>query len=48
MKLSNIIDSHVHITPPEIKNNMKKYRKKESYFDLLSGSEVNRNVTGEE
>ena len=44
----NIIDSHIHITPPEIIENMDKYRNIDEYFDLLSSSKVNENVTAED
>ncbi|MFW6270228.1 MAG: amidohydrolase family protein, partial [Bacillota bacterium] len=42
-----IIDSHVHITSPEIINNIKKIRSMEPYFDLLCSSPHNKNITGE-
>lgn len=43
-----IFDGHVHITPPEIIKNSGKYREKDSYFDLLSSSKVNKFTTGDE
>ncbi len=43
-----IIDSHVHITPPELIENTEKYRKKDKYFDLLSGSKVNKFTTADD
>lgn len=43
-----VIDAHVHITSPHIISNMEGYRAKEPYFDLLSGSQKNKNVTAEE
>lgn len=42
-----IIDSHVHITPPEIIENTAKYRQQDQYFDLLSGSKVNKFITAD-
>jgi len=42
------IDSHVHITPPDIIANWKKYAEKEPYFSLLSQSKVNRFATIED
>jgi uncharacterized protein len=39
-----IIDSHVHLTSPEIIASMDVWRKNEPYFDLLCGSPKNRNV----
>jgi len=36
------IDSHVHITPPDIIANWKKFAEKEPYFSLLSQSKVNK------
>lgn len=43
-----IIDSHVHITPPEIIENTAKYRKEDEYFDLLSSSDVNKFITAQD
>ncbi|MFO7815551.1 MAG: amidohydrolase family protein [Halanaerobiales bacterium] len=34
-------DAHVHLTPPEIIDNVEEYRQKDSYFDLLSGNQKN-------
>ena len=42
------IDFHVHITPPEIIKNWKKYAKKEKYFSLLSGSPHNKFARAED
>lgn len=43
-----ILDAHVHITPPEIIENVDKYRKQDEYFDLLSGSKVNKFITADD
>jgi len=43
-----IFDTHIHITPPEILNDMDKFRNQDDYFDLLSGSQVNKNITGDQ
>lgn len=43
-----IVDAHVHLTPPEIIDNIEYYRRQEPYFDLLCGSSVNKNITGEQ
>ena len=45
---SVIIDSHVHITSPEIIDNIEQYRRLEPYFDLLCSSPANNNVTAAE
>ncbi len=42
------IDCHIHITPPEIIAQAKKYRKDEPYFDLLSSSPKNSYTTADE
>jgi len=42
------IDFHVHITPPEIINNWKKYAKKEKYFSLLSKNPHNKYACAED
>ncbi|MFW6007557.1 MAG: amidohydrolase family protein [Halanaerobiales bacterium] len=42
-----VIDTHVHITPSFILKDIDKYRKAEPYFDLLSSSPHNKNITGE-
>ena len=47
MEKNLIIDSHVHITAPEIIHNKKRYRKSEPYFDLLSSSPKNKYTTFE-
>jgi len=36
------IDFHVHLTPPDIAANWKKYAEKEPYFSLLSRGKVNK------
>ena len=43
-----LTDSHVHITPPEVINNQKMYRRQDPYFDLLCGSPVHKNITGKQ
>lgn len=43
-----IIDGHVHITPPKIIKNLDKYRRRNAYFNSLCSSPVDDNVTGEE
>jgi len=35
------IDSHVHVTPPDIIADWEKYAQKDSYFSMLSNSKVN-------
>ena len=42
------IDFHVHITPPEIIANWKKYAEKEPYFSLLSNSKRNKFAAAED
>lgn len=42
------IDSHVHVTPPDIIRNWEKIAEKEPYFKLLSESPVNQFATAEE
>jgi predicted TIM-barrel fold metal-dependent hydrolase len=42
------IDSHVHVTPPDIIENWEKIADKEPYFKLLSESPVNRFATAEQ
>jgi len=42
------IDFHVHVTPPEISNNLEKYTAKEDYFALLSANPKNKFVCAEE
>ena len=42
------IDSHVHITPPDIIANWQKYAEKEPYFSLLSNAKYNKFATAEE
>ena len=41
------IDMHVHVTPPEIINNLEKYCSKDPYFSLLSHSPKNKFATAE-
>ncbi len=48
METRFIIDSHVHLTPPFILNNIEKYRKQDEYFNLLCSSSVNENITAED
>ncbi len=43
-----MIDCHIHITPPEIIEDEKKYCKKDSYFDLLCSNPYNEFITAEE
>ncbi len=43
-----IIDSHVHITPPDIIKNDTKFRAAEPYFNLLSSSPKNKYTTAED
>jgi hypothetical protein len=43
-----LIDSHVHVTPPDIIANWQKYAKKEPYFALLAQSKVNKFATAED
>jgi len=45
--MSNI-DFHVHITPPDIIANWKKYAEKEPYFSLLSNSKHNKFATAQD
>jgi len=42
------IDFHVHITPPDIAANWKKYTEKEPYFSLLSNSKNNKFACAED
>ena len=42
------IDSHVHITPPDIIANWQKYAEKEPYFSLLSNAKYNKFVSADE
>jgi len=42
------IDSHVHITPPDIIANWEKYAEKEPYFSLLSSAKYNKFASAEE
>jgi predicted TIM-barrel fold metal-dependent hydrolase len=42
------IDSHIHVTPPEISANPGKYASTEPYFALLSASPKNKFATAEE
>ncbi|MCL2174780.1 MAG: amidohydrolase [Treponema sp.] len=42
------IDFHVHITPPDIIKNWKKYARNEPYFSMLSGSKVNKFAEAED
>ncbi|MDR0487685.1 MAG: amidohydrolase family protein [Treponema sp.] len=42
------IDFHVHVTPPDIIDNWRKYAEKEPYFSLLSSDKHNKFVTAEE
>jgi len=42
------IDFHVHITPPDIITNWKKYAEKEPYFSLLSNSKNNKFAAAED
>ena len=42
------IDTHVHITPPDIINNWEKYAESEPYFSLISHSKVNKFAKAEE
>jgi len=42
------IDSHVHITPPDIIANWRKYAEKEPYFSLLSNAKYNKFATADE
>jgi len=42
------IDFHVHITPPDIIANWKKYAEKEPYFSLLSNSKSNKFATAQD
>ena len=44
----NNIDFHVHVTPPEIIANWKKYAEKEPYFALLSNSKNNKFASAED
>ncbi len=42
------IDFHVHVTPPDIIANRKKYAKKERYFELLSKNPHNKYAAAED
>ncbi|MCL2185240.1 MAG: amidohydrolase [Treponema sp.] len=42
------IDSHVHITPPDIIKNWKKYAEKEAYFSMITQSKVNKFAEAED
>jgi len=42
-----IIDSHVHIYPPEVENNFEKIAKREPWFDILVHSKVHKWGTAE-
>jgi len=42
------IDCHVHVTPPSITSDWKKYAEKEPYFSLLSRSKVNKFAAAED
>ena len=42
------IDSHVHITPPDIIANWQKYAEKEPYFSLLSNAKYNKFASADE
>jgi predicted TIM-barrel fold metal-dependent hydrolase len=42
------IDSHVHVTPPDIIANWQKYAEKEPHFSLLSNSRNNKFATAED
>jgi len=47
-ELMAYIDFHVHITPPDISANWRKYAEKEPWFSLLSASPRNRFAGGED
>jgi len=42
------IDCHVHVTPPDIIADWKKYAEKEPYFSLISNSKVNKFATADD
>jgi len=42
------IDSHIHITPPDISANWEKYAQKEPYFSLICRSKVNKFASAED
>ena len=42
------IDSHVHITPPDIIADWEKYAQKEAYFSLISRSKANKFASAED
>ncbi|MCL2277595.1 MAG: amidohydrolase family protein [Treponema sp.] len=42
------IDFHVHITPPDIISDLKKYARNEPYFSMLSRSKVNKFASAED
>jgi predicted TIM-barrel fold metal-dependent hydrolase len=44
----NKIDAHVHVTPPDVGANWRKYAEKEPYFALLSQSKNNQFAAAEE
>lgn len=46
--MAEIIDVHVHVTPPEIIENEDKYCSRDDYFNLLCSNPKNEFVTGEE
>ena len=48
MKKMKNIDIHVHVTPPDIIANWRKYAEKEPYFSLLSQSKNNKFATAED
>ena len=43
-----VVDFHVHVTPPDISANWRKYAETEPHFALLSGSPRNRFATAED
>ncbi len=43
-----IIDVHIHLTPPEVIAREEDYKKEEPYFDLLSSNPGNKFVTSED
>jgi len=46
--LSEMIDTHIHITPPEIIENERDYCQRDDYFSLLCSNPKNEFITAEE
>jgi len=47
-KLKMKVDSHVHVTPPDMIANWKKYAENEPYFSMISHSKVNKFAQAED